>query len=83
MLWCLTSCEDNKFYQFIILDKETYKPISYTLPFHINNTDNICKNIVINDNIISIYFIENEELYKLNISIDKISKLICIIKYDN
>jgi len=79
MLWCIVHTAKyytprKYFHQFVVLDKDTYKPLYYSLPFYFNKyMIEYTLGFIIQDNIASIIFSQNDSNPSLlKISMDKV-----------
>jgi len=82
-LWCLThgvkySKPRKYFHQFVVLEKDTYKPIRFTVPFYFSNYKiEYCNGLIIKDDHAIIVFSQNDKDPNiLKINMDKLNELI-------
>lgn len=80
-LWCIThgvkySTPRKYYHQFVVLDKETYKVIKYSVPFYFSEyTIEYCIGMHIKDDVMMIlYSKKDKDTSKLTLDIDKINK---------
>ena len=80
-LWCITHgvkyYTPRKYYhQFVVLEKNTYKPIKYSVPFYFNQyAIEYCVGLMIKDGVANIVFSQNDkDTSLLRIEMNKVNK---------
>jgi len=80
-IWCIThgvkySTPRKYFHQFVILEKDTYKPLKYTTPLYFNHyAIEYCVGLYIKHNEAIVLFSQNDkDPFILRVPLDKLDK---------